>query len=63
MGFFFVLIVLFYVVFLVLVLSVTIGLMALFNKPKGIRPAWWDWGLDDPAINQIEPEKEPENDV
>jgi hypothetical protein len=31
--------------------------LLLFVKPKGIRPPWWDWGMDEPITTT---EKQPE---
>jgi hypothetical protein len=32
--------------FAVLLLMTAVALMAWLIKPEGIRPAWWDWGMD-----------------
>lgn len=35
------------------------GLLLLFVKPQGIRPPWWDWGIDEPKA-KVEPNSEIE---
>ncbi|HEX8464693.1 MAG TPA: hypothetical protein VF627_08765 [Abditibacterium sp.] len=50
----------FYVVLPLLILGLTMGLiMALWGliaaKPKGLRPPWWDWGMDDFVAEETKP--------
>lgn len=28
--------------------------LLLFVKPQGLRPPWWDWGLDKPDSTKVE---------
>ncbi len=41
--------------FAVLLLMTAFGLMAWLNKPEGLRPPWWDWGMDKPAETTQKP--------